>query len=161
MQEGVLTRYAILYGKAERSLFAAIQSGKDPVRLKASFMKTFGITARQFNAIRMHLQGKIASVTALQPVHVEQLRTKIVKAKKGIKRLQEEAPGSDKLHQKKRRLHALELKLEAIREQENTLVASAARISSMHNLTSGKMAIMTTTNGWMHGRKPVLRNVSS
>ena len=102
VQEGVLNRYAILYGKAERSLFAAIQSGKDPVRLKASFIKTFGITARQFNAIRMHLQGKIASVKALQSVHAEQLRTKIVKAKKVIKRLQEKAPGSDKLHQKER-----------------------------------------------------------
>jgi IS605 OrfB family transposase len=119
-QEEILTSYAVLYGKVERSLFAAIQAGRQPTKLKPEFMKTFGITARQYNAVRIHLQGKIASIKALRPVQLEQLHNKIMKARKVIKHLQKKAPGSNKLHQKNRRLHTLELKLETIRKQEDT-----------------------------------------
>lgn len=50
-QDEVLSAYAELYGRAERSLFAAVQAGGDFSELKPEFMRHFGITARQSFAI--------------------------------------------------------------------------------------------------------------
>ena len=46
VQAGVLDAYAALYGRAERSLFAAMQTGKNVNQLKREFLPKFGITAR-------------------------------------------------------------------------------------------------------------------
>lgn len=62
VQATVLDAYADLYGQAERSLFAAIQAGDSLNELKRSFQPRFGITARQFNAMRAGLEGKIDSI---------------------------------------------------------------------------------------------------
>lgn len=59
-QASVLDAYAALYGCAERSLFAAMQTDKTVNELKREFQPQFGITARQFNAIRIGLDGKLA-----------------------------------------------------------------------------------------------------
>ena len=48
-----LDAYAALHGKVERSLFAALRAGQSVNSLKQSFIKHFGITARQFNAATM------------------------------------------------------------------------------------------------------------
>jgi len=52
-QNEALEAYAELYGKAERTLFAATETGIDAMDLKQEYLRLFGITARQFNAIRM------------------------------------------------------------------------------------------------------------
>ena len=61
-QAAVLDTYADLYGRAERSLFADLQAGGTINDLKRVFLPRFGITARQFNAIRVSLEGKIDSI---------------------------------------------------------------------------------------------------
>ena len=54
----VLDAYADLYGKAERCLFAAMQAGGALNDLKRAFLPRFGISARQFNAMRVGLEGR-------------------------------------------------------------------------------------------------------
>ena len=50
----ILDEFAVLFGKVERSLFRHIVSGAQPHALKSSFLKCFGITARQFNSADLH-----------------------------------------------------------------------------------------------------------
>src|SRR5215216_1293984 len=58
-QEEILGAYAGLLSKVERSLYAEGAKGKSLSSCKNSFLKKFGITARQFNACRVSLEGKI------------------------------------------------------------------------------------------------------
>ncbi|CAM3593136.1 hypothetical protein [Polaromonas hydrogenivorans] len=106
--------YAELYGRAERSLFAALQAGGKLNDLKRELLPRFGITARQFNAVRIGLEGKIDSIRQRRPELIVQAQARIKKAAKVIARLKSKAPGSDKLHQKKRRLVLMQSRLSAM-----------------------------------------------
>src|SRR3989454_8193429 len=66
-QAAVLDAYAELYGRAERSLFAAMQAGRAINDLKRDFLPRFGITSRQFNAGRICLGGKNDSIKKNRP----------------------------------------------------------------------------------------------
>src|SRR3989442_10774816 len=110
-QAAVLDEYAELYGRAERSLFAAMQAGRKLNDLKRDFLLRFGITARQFNAVRIGLDGKIDSIKQRRPDLIVEIETKIKKAVKVIARLTTKATRHDKLHQKKRRLGMLKARL--------------------------------------------------
>jgi len=123
VQEKVLEAFAELFGRVERSLFAALQTGKSITDIKREFLGRFGITARQFNAIAAGLKGKIASVKERRPGLIMETKERIRKAKKVVGKLEKRSPGSEKLHQKKRRLHLLEQRLEAMQaDQENGIV---------------------------------------
>lgn len=113
-QVAALDAYAALYGKAERSLFAAMQSGESINALKRAFLPRFGITSRQFNALRVGLEGKIDSIKARRPELIGELETRIKKAQKVVNILALRPTKAVKLHQKKRRLHILQTKLEAM-----------------------------------------------
>lgn len=121
-----LDAYAELYGKVERALYADVQRGKTSASCKNEYLKRFGIPARMFNAIRIGLEGKIKSVQALQADRVPELESRINKAKKVISKLKDSA----KAHQKKRRLHILETKLEALKndlEEGKTRIAFGSK----------------------------------
>lgn len=60
--ERALDAYAQLFGSAERKLFAAFAAGASMDRLKSEFIREFGLTGRQFNAISAGLKGKIAGI---------------------------------------------------------------------------------------------------
>ena len=113
-QAVVLDAYAELYGRTERSLFAALQAGGKLNDLKRDFLPRFGITARQFNAVRIGLDGKMDSIKNRRPELMAEAQTRIKKAAKVIAKLTAKAPGSDKLHQKKRRLTLLQSRLSAM-----------------------------------------------
>lgn len=124
MDDGVvLDAYAELVGRAERTLFAAMRSGGSMNDLKRTFLKKFGLTARQFNAIRIGLEGKMDSIRERRPELIAQANARIRRAQSVMKRLQERAPGSNKLHQKKRRLATLQARLSALQtDHENGIV---------------------------------------
>lgn len=109
--DAVLSAYAELFGKAERSLFAALQADRSLNDLKREFQPRFGITARQFNAVRVGLDGKIASIKARRPELIDESKTRIAKAERVIRKLAQNAAGSNKLRQKKRRLITLKSRL--------------------------------------------------
>ena len=102
----LLDAYAALFGTVERSLFAAYQARTPINDCKRDFQRRFGITARQFNAVRVGLDGKIAAITERRPELIGEAHTRIKSLDKTIKALMKKRPGSQALHQKKRR-HAM------------------------------------------------------
>ncbi len=108
-----MVEYAKLYNQVEKKLFADIASGKKSASLKNSYLKIFQITARQYNAIRIQIQGKIASIQqrTVQSVQsldqtIEALNKKLTKGKFS----------KFSLHQKKRRLARLQAKSKKLKE---------------------------------------------
>ena len=118
--EMVLADYAALYGQVERSLFAEMAKGKSAGEMKAKFIRRFGITARQFNAVSIGLKGKIASIQRRRPALMDDAKSRIDKARKVIAKLSVRAPGSNKLHQKKRRLATLLARLARQEQDQQT-----------------------------------------
>jgi hypothetical protein len=114
--KAVLDAYGDLYGRAERSLFVAMQAGDTINDLKKSFLPRFGITARHFNALRVGLAGKIDSIKTRRTGLIAEAESRIRKAEKVIARREKKAAGSNKLHQKKRRLANLKGRLAAQKE---------------------------------------------
>jgi IS605 OrfB family transposase len=110
-QRAALDAYAELYARAERSLFACMQAGGTINDLKRAFLPRFGITARQFNAVRVGLEGKIDSIKARRPELIADLQARIKKAQKVLAVLALRPTQAAKLHQKRRRLHILQTKL--------------------------------------------------
>ncbi|MHB1512485.1 MAG: IS200/IS605 family accessory protein TnpB-related protein [Acidiferrobacter sp.] len=110
-----LGAYVELYGKAERCLFAAVQAGGSLNDLKREFQPRFGISARQFNAMRVELEGKIDAIKERCPKLIAEAENRICKAARLVAQLEAKAPGSHKLHQKKRRLMSLQGRLVALK----------------------------------------------
>lgn len=124
-QASILDAFAELHGRAERSLFAALHTGRSINDLKRAFLPRFGITARQFNALRVGLEGKIASIKERRPELIAEAKSRIKKAESVITKLADRAPGSNKLHQKKRRLATLKARCAAM---ESDQAADAVRL---------------------------------
>lgn len=104
--------YASLMGKIERTLFADLQKGKEVTSLKSDYLKRFGITARQFNSLRVQLEGKIASIKELRKEHIADLGYRIESLENKISK----SKNKEILHQKKRRLARLKAKLHTLQE---------------------------------------------
>jgi IS605 OrfB family transposase len=102
-----LDTYASLYGQVERSLFAGMRAGGNLNDLKRAFLPRFGITARQFNAVRVGLEGKINSILARRPELIADLESRIKRAAKVVAKLSLSPSAVAKLHQKRRRLAIL------------------------------------------------------
>ncbi|HTP06377.1 MAG TPA: transposase [Nitrospirota bacterium] len=107
-EDELLSAYAALYGKAERTLFAKLQSGGNLTDLKREFLPKFGITARQFNALATEVKGKIRSIKERRVGLILEAEQRIAKAKSVLSRITD--PG--KRHQKKRRLATLQAHLD-------------------------------------------------
>jgi IS605 OrfB family transposase len=118
-QASFLDGYAELYGRVERSLFAAMQAGGKLNDLKRDFLARFGITARQFNAVRIGLEGKIDSIKRRRPDLIIEAQSKIKKAVKVIDKLTlKKTTRADRLHQKKRRLCILQTRLSGMQSDQ-------------------------------------------
>jgi IS605 OrfB family transposase len=119
-----LDAYAELFGRVERTLFAqATAQGVKPEKLKNEYLKRFGITGRQFNAVRIGLEGKMDSVKERRTGLIDEAKTRLKKAQATLKKLGT-APKSEtpearakrlgKLHQKTRRMVSLAARLEGM-----------------------------------------------
>ena len=110
-QDEILESYANLMSKIERKLFSEIMAGKKSSDMKSIFLKHFGITARQFNACRIQLEGKMASIKERQEGLIEGTTLSIKNLEKKIKQLEKNKTKKLLIHQKKRRLCHLKNKL--------------------------------------------------
>ena len=61
-QDTMLGEYAVRFGRVERTLHRDLQKGKDANLLKSDYLVRFAITDRQFNAVRVQLEGKIDAI---------------------------------------------------------------------------------------------------
>ena len=110
--EEILDNFADLFAYLQHRLLADISSGKTPGELKNDYLVAFGITARQFNSLRVAVEGKIASIKKSLPTLIVGIKERVVSLTKKIKRLIKTKAPSGLIHQKKRQLGNLEHKLE-------------------------------------------------
>ena len=115
-QTRLLDAYAELHGRAERVLFAAWCAGQIPGKLKPEFQRRFDLTARQFNAVRVGLEGKINSIKERRPELIAEAEIRLKKAEKTVAMIEKRDPGSNKLHQKKRRVQTLRSRIGALKK---------------------------------------------
>lgn len=113
-QADVLSACALLFNTVEHSLYAEVARGKTSVSCKNGFLKKYGITARQFNACRVSLEGKIAACQASQEQGAISLKQKTDTLTQQIQRLEKKASKHFILHQKKRRKNDLLSRLSSI-----------------------------------------------
>lgn len=111
-RDPILGAYAGLYGRAERTLFARLRAGESLAALKRKFLVRFGLTARQFNALATDLRGKITSIEERRPALIPNIERRIARARKVLSKIPR---GTDKHHQKRRRLAILEQRLTVLR----------------------------------------------
>ncbi len=116
-QEEVLQSCAYLLSKVERSLYAKVANGESSsASCKNSFLKIYGITARQFNACRVSLEGKISACKSGQEQAIASLKQQIATLEKNIKCLEKKTSKQFVLHQKKRRKENLSHRLSCLEE---------------------------------------------
>ena len=111
--EAALSAYGELYGRVQRKLFAGVVAGRSGRSLKSAYLREHGIPARMFNAVRVSLDGKVASIRAQQKLRADGLTRRIVRAEGQIVRAEEHGR-RDEVHQKKRRLVNLLNRLAAL-----------------------------------------------
>ena len=76
-----------MFSVIERQLYRDIQSKKTIKQLKKDYQLLYGINARQFNSIRIFLQGKIKSRTECYQSQIKDLEEQIKQLKKSLKNL--------------------------------------------------------------------------
>ena len=134
--------YANLFAHAEHDLYVDLEVRGRPLKeCKQEYLKEFGLTARQFNAVAATLRGKVEAAKEAQKLHIDQLKGTIASAERGVKKAERglanlarrtrkrraaksgvhdaETAGSRRrlrygIHQKKRRLAALRARLAAV-----------------------------------------------
>ena len=75
--DATLAAYGELYGRVQRQLFAAFAAGRSVTSLKGDYLREYGIPARMFNAVRVSLEGKIASVREGMPGQRDELEGRV------------------------------------------------------------------------------------
>ena len=149
-----LSAYAFLMGHVEHRLFADIASGKIAGDLKSSYLINFRITARQFNAVRVKLEGKMNSVLQLQALRIETKKLQIASLEAALARLKNKKT----LHQKKRRLAKLKYQLQNLETlQKNKKIALCFGTKKLFRTQFDREANGYAThqewkNDWKHAR---------
>jgi IS605 OrfB family transposase len=111
----ILSSYAELFAQVEHHLFKKIISQADPNACKREFLQRFGITARQYNACKTILAGKMDSIKEKRNGQIVDLAEKIKVLESKIKKIRKPFT----LHQKKRRLNNLKIKLENLKADKD------------------------------------------
>ena len=105
-----MSAYGELYGQVQRKLFADVAAGRSAASLKSKYIKEHGIPARMFNALRVSLDGKVASVRESQRLQQDSFRRRIDQAKRQVAKAGEQ-DRRQQVHQKRRRLTNLKSRL--------------------------------------------------
>ena len=108
--DAALSAYGELYGRVQRRLFAAVAAGRSAPAMKSEYLKRYRIPARMFNAVRVSLDGKVASVKEQHKLRLDDLQRRIARAERQISDAAE-CGWHDQVHQKKRRLANLRHRL--------------------------------------------------
>ena len=111
--DAALSAYGELYGRVQRKLFADVAMGSSAASLKGAYLKRYGIPARMFNAVRVSLEGKVASVREQQKLRLDDLQRRMACAERQVSDAADYGR-LDQVHQKKRRLANLRHRLSAL-----------------------------------------------
>ena len=108
-----MSAYGELYGRVQRKLFAGVAAGRSAGSLKSAYLREHGIPARMFNAVRVSLEGKVASIRAQQKLRADGLTRRIARAEGQIRYAEEHGRWAH-VHHKKRRLGNLRGRLASL-----------------------------------------------
>ena len=97
-QQRWLGAFGELYGRLQRTLYASIAQGENASQLKPAFCAEHGLSARQFNAMRLELEGKISGTAELLKLRKKELKGDVQSAMRSIARLDKDIAGQRKLH---------------------------------------------------------------
>jgi IS605 OrfB family transposase len=126
-----LRTYAAVFSRALRSLHAARHSGT--VVSKPDFMRAFGLTSRQYNAVKFSLDGLESSIVELRPGRIADLQHRIEAAGKKLAKLRDPKPQQPKQPSKQSvRKERAPRTFEQIRVQAAR--AAASRAFTIHNV---------------------------
>ena len=121
-QGSFLSAFGKLYGQVERSLHSEYAKGKSILSCKSEYLKRFGITARQFNSVRIVLQGKHRSILALQSDYIADTQARLKKTQRRIQVLSKKKNLTKKealaLFQKKRLAERQQLKISNLKSDK-------------------------------------------
>lgn len=138
----LLASIAGLFAKAEQALYVDLYVRGRPLNeCKREYLARFGLTDRQFNAVEVNLRGKVKAAEEAQKLHIDELSGAIAAAQKAVKKAERDLAKLRKqsvrksavarggvhdaetaerkrrlcfrIHQKKRRLATLRLRLAA------------------------------------------------
>jgi IS605 OrfB family transposase len=87
-----------LYGRLQRTLYARIAKGDNASQIKPQFCAEHGLSARQFNAMRLELEGKISGTAELLKLRKKELKGDVQSTTRSIARLKKDIAGQIKLH---------------------------------------------------------------
>ena len=93
-----LDSYGELYGRLQRTLYSKIAKGENASMLKPEFSEEHGLSARQFNAMRIELEGKISSTHELLKLRKKELKSSIQSVTRSTAKLQKDIAGQLTLH---------------------------------------------------------------
>ena len=138
-QENELLRAnAELFAHVKHSLFAEIASGKTPGELKSTYLTRYKITARQFNSVRVLIEGKISSIKSLRPAQIIEKKSRIESLETKIKKLIKSNASPEVIHGKKRRLKQQETELHQLEEDEKQENESNEKTDMVYTHDDGK-----------------------
>jgi IS605 OrfB family transposase len=119
----ILALCSEFFSKLERKLFTDIIKGKNINDLKKEYIKKQQITARQFNSMRLQIEGKIKSAIERQKEQIAELKLRIKGLESSIKKYK----SPNKAHQKKRKLFNLRTKLKNLESQTKVKICFGSK----------------------------------
>ena len=152
--EQVMQAMADLFSQVLRKLFADIMAGKKITQLKSEYLKKFQITARQFNAARVTIEGMIRSRKELQIKQIAELKLKIKALETRIAKLK----NPTQLYWKRQKLKKLEQKLQSVEsDRKNGIVricfGSKKKFHAQYHLEeSGYQSFEEWKEDWLQSR---------
>ncbi|MFA5135272.1 MAG: hypothetical protein WC505_05840 [Patescibacteria group bacterium] len=127
--------YALIFNTAQRRLHAARQKPNfDANRTKREHQIKYGINARQYNGIKIDLDGKESSRAETHKAHVIATEASVIALTKKVKDLKAEIKKEDKaktrfiLHQKQRRLYNQRAKLKTLESTKPKLCFGSKKL---------------------------------
>ena len=95
-----MNAFGELYGRLQRTLYARVAKGEKAIDLKSAFCAEHGLSARQFNALRMELDGKISGTVELLKLRKKELARSIRALTRSVAKLERQIDGQNKLLQR-------------------------------------------------------------
>ncbi|GIU68995.1 MAG: hypothetical protein KatS3mg002_0231 [Candidatus Woesearchaeota archaeon] len=121
----LLDQMARLLSTVERKLYATLQSDPNPRLdvIKKQFLRTYNITARHFNSVRVALEGKMRAEKEIRTRRITELQRRIEAQERAVEKIRDPF----KLHNAKRRLHRLRTQLESLRSDNKNHLCFGGR----------------------------------
>lgn len=89
-QQRWMGAFGELYGRLQRTLYASIARGKNASQLKPAFCLEHGLSARQFNALRLELEGKISGTVELLKLRKKELKGDVQSVTRSTSKLEKD-----------------------------------------------------------------------